>query len=77
MQVLKREFGDIPVTDDAYHWRGDAPRQYTSLTQLIEEGAMSRVYGGLHYPFTQKVTLEMGKALGDKIADIDLVASMY
>jgi hypothetical protein len=77
IQVLKREFGDIPVIDDAYHWRGDAPRKYASLTQLINEGSISRVYGGLHYKWTQNVTLELGKELGDKIADIDLVSATY
>ncbi len=72
MQVLIREFGDIPVTDNAYAWRGDAPRHYSSISELVEEAADSRVYGGIHYHFTQDITLEMGKELGDMIADIDL-----
>jgi hypothetical protein len=72
MQVLIREFGDIPVTDNAYAWRGDAPRQYTSITQLNQEAANSRVYAGIHYQFTQDLTREMGQKLGDYIANIDL-----
>jgi hypothetical protein len=72
MQVLIREFGDIPVTDNAYTWRGDAPRHYTSISQLNEEAANSRVYAGIHYQFSQDLTREIGKKLGDHIANIDL-----
>ncbi len=72
MQVLIREFGDIPVTDNAYAWRGDEPRQYASISELNEEAAMSRVYAGIHYEFTMDHTLQMGRELGDYIAGIDL-----
>ncbi len=72
MQVLRREFGDIPVTDHTYDWRGDAPRQYASITELDKEAARSRVYAGIHYQFTMDITREMGKELGNKIANIDL-----
>lgn len=73
MQVLIREFGDIPVTDNTYGWRGVAPRQYNSITELNEEAAFSRVYAGIHYRFTQNVSVEMGRELGNKIADINLI----
>jgi hypothetical protein len=72
MQILIREFGDIPVTDNTYDWRGDAPRQYASITDLDKEVARSRVYGGIHYQFTMDITRQIGKELGNKIADIDL-----
>jgi hypothetical protein len=72
MQVLIREFGDIPVTDDAYAWRGLEPRQYPSITKMAEEAAYSRIYAGIHYRFTQVATMEVGKELGNNIADINL-----
>jgi hypothetical protein len=72
MQVLIRECGDIAVTDNAYAWRGDAPRQYASISQLNLEAANSRVYAGIHYQFTQDISREMGKKLGDHIANINL-----
>jgi hypothetical protein len=72
MQVLIREFGDIPVTDNAYTWRGDAPRHYSSISQLNEEAANSRVYAGIHYQFTQDLSREIGIKLGDYISNIDL-----
>lgn len=77
IQVLIREFGNIPVTDNAYDWRGLAPRTYSSLWQLAEEAAISRVYGGIHYRFTQNVTLQMGKELANKIADIHLLPNRH
>ena len=67
IQVLIREFGDIPVTDDAYAWRGLPARQFNSLSALLTEAAVSRVYAGIHYQFTQDISIEMGKALGDEI----------
>jgi hypothetical protein len=77
IQVLIREFGNIPVTDNAYDFRGLAPRKYHSLWQLAEEAAISRVYGGIHYRFTQNVTLQMGKEFGDNITDINLLPNRY
>lgn len=77
IQVLIREFGNIPVTDNAYDFRGLAPRKYNSLWQLAEEAAISRCYGGIHYRFTQNVTLQFGKELGNIIADINLLPHRY
>lgn len=77
MQVLIREFGDIPIRDDAYGWRGLPARQYTSISQLDREAADSRIYAGIHYRFTQDITRQMGKTLGNTIADIDLTPNYY
>jgi hypothetical protein len=73
IQVVIREFGDIPVTDDSYKWRGFAARHYSSLSKLVEEAGQSRVYGGIHYQFTQIATIEKGKEIGNVIADINLI----
>lgn len=72
LQVLIREFGDIPVTDNAYVWRGIAPRHYGSISELNKESAQSRVYAGIHYQFTMDMTREIGRKLGDHIANIKL-----
>ena len=68
MQILIREFGNIPVTDATYA----VPRQFPSLSALIEEAAISRLYAGIHYRTTQNVTVVIGKQLGDRIAEIKL-----
>ncbi len=77
IQVLIREVGDIPVNDDTYAFRGLGARHYNSLTELLEEASVSRIYGGLHYRFTQNVSIETGKALGNEIADIQIVGPKY
>ncbi|MHA4843987.1 vanadium-dependent haloperoxidase [Flavitalea antarctica] len=74
MQVLKREFGDLPLTDNTYVWRGDGSRQYASISALVREAANSRFYAGIHYQFTQDISVELGQKLGNNIADINLVA---
>ncbi len=73
MQILIREFGDIPVTDDTYVERGLPARHYGSISELIEEAAISRLYAGIHYRFTQNATIVQGKELGNRIADINLI----
>jgi hypothetical protein len=77
IQVLIREYGDIPVTDDSYDWRGLPARHYNSLSALLEEAAISRLYAGIHYRFTQDATIIYGKKLGNEIADIRLVSPKY
>lgn len=77
IQVLIREFGDIPVTDDTYAWRGSATREFSSLSLLLQEASMSRVYAGIHYRFTQEASIEMGKELGDQIDKIRVVGPEY
>jgi hypothetical protein len=77
LQILTRAYGDIPVSDDAYVWRGIPARHYTSFTKLAEEAANSRLYGGIHYRWTQDATLEIGKQLGNEIADIKLVSDKH
>ncbi len=74
MRVLTRELGDnIPVTDNTYTFNGAAPRQYTSFTKIAEEGAISRVYAGIHYKIVVEMSLPLARQLGDKVADIKLV----
>lgn len=77
IQVLIREFGDIPVVDDVYTWRGLPSRQYSSLSDLLNEAAYSRIYAGIHYRFTQDVSVTIGKHLGNEIARIRVVGPGY
>jgi hypothetical protein len=73
MQVLTRELGDnIPVTDNTYVWNGSAPRQFSSFSKVAEEVAISRVYAGIHYKIAVDAGLDLGKKLGDKVANISL-----
>jgi hypothetical protein len=77
VQVLIREFGDVPVTDDTYAWRGVAPRKFSALSQMLAEAAESRIYAGIHYRFTQAVSIDMNSQLGNEIADMQIVGPTY
>ena len=77
IQVLIKEFGNIPVTDNTYDWRGLPARQFTSLSALLDEAAESRIFAGLHYRFTQEESIKIGKALGNEIAAIRLGSPSY
>jgi hypothetical protein len=72
MQVMIREFGDIPVTDNAYYFRPLAARTFPSITKLVEEACVSRLYGGIHYMFAMDAAVVVGKELGNNIANIEL-----
>ena len=76
MQVLTRELGDnLPVTDYTYTFNGSAPREYTSFTKMAEEGAIARVYAGIHYKITAEMSLPLAKQIGDKVSDLQLVTA--
>ncbi|HUP42485.1 MAG TPA: vanadium-dependent haloperoxidase, partial [Thermoanaerobaculia bacterium] len=48
--VLAGLFGDEPFVDSTHAARGLAPRAFDSLTAAFDEAALSRLYGGIHYP---------------------------
>lgn len=77
IEVLINEFGDVPVTDDVYTWRGLAAREYSTLSELRQEASISRLYGGLHYLFTQDVSVQVGIELGDEIDKVTIVGPEY
>ena len=77
IQVLIKEFGDIPLTDDCYSWRGLPARQFNSLSELRAEASVSRVYAGIHYRFTQDASIDIGIVLGNEIDKIQVVGPEY
>ena len=79
IHVLINEFGDIPVTDNTYSWNMPArpARHFDKLSELLLEAAISRVYGGLHYRFTQMVSIDMGIELANEIDKVRVVGPEY
>jgi len=64
--VLRAEVGTAPVRlSTSSPTAKGATRQWTSIDELVREVAMARVYGGLHYRFTNEVSLGMGRAIGE------------
>ena len=77
IQVLINEFGDVAYTDNVYAWKGLPARPFASLSLMRHEAAISRVYAGIHYRFTQLVTINMGIELGNEIDKIRVVGPEY
>ena len=76
----------MTFTDDTYLNRDDdlmydrktekyrivvySPRQYQSFSQLAEEVAISRLYGGIHSPQDNIEGLKMGRMMGTNVSDL-------
>ena len=64
--VLKAEVGTQPVrlATSSPTAKG-ATRQWTQIDDFVNEVAMARVWGGLHYRSTNETSLGMGRAIGE------------
>jgi len=69
--VLTRLLGDnYHFTDHTEIPFGIAPRSFTSFLKAAEESSWSRVYGGIHYPETARISIEQGKTVGKYVLTI-------
>ncbi|MCC7082795.1 MAG: phosphatase PAP2 family protein, partial [Burkholderiales bacterium] len=62
--VLAATFGDAHAFSTASATLPGVARSFTSFTQAADEAGRSRVYGGIHYEFTDQA----GKVLGGEVA---------
>ena len=67
--VLNRLLGEVRFTDNSYPDSGMPPRVFSSFQEAAREAAMSRLYGGIHYPFSIQNGLTQGEAIGRNILD--------
>lgn len=69
--VLTAMFGRLAFTDTTHMDHGllppQAPRTFRSFDEAAEEAAVSRLYGGIHYPFDNDDGLGTGWCIGDWI----------
>jgi len=64
-QVLTGLLGDnYSFTDNTEIPFGIQPRRFQSFLKAAEETTWSRVYGGIHYPETARVSIKQGQAIG-------------
>ncbi len=64
-QVLTNLLGDnYTFTDNTEIPIGIKPRRFQSFLKAAEETSWSRVYGGIHYPETARISIKQGKAIG-------------
>jgi len=66
--VLTALFGDnYQFTDLTEIPFGNDPRKFNSFYDAAKESSMSRVYGGIHYPETARISIIQGKEVGNHV----------
>lgn len=66
--VLTSVFGEnYSFTDNTEIPFGIAPRTFSSFYKAAEESSWSRVYGGIHYPETARISIKQGKQVGANV----------
>lgn len=67
-RVLTHLSGEVSFVDSTHSTRfGFEPRRYNSFEEAAQEAAMSRLYGGIHYPMANQNGLEQGYDIADYI----------
>ena len=66
--VLTALFGDnYEFTDQTEIPFGNDTRQFKSFYEASTEVSWSRVYGGIHYPVTARISIAQGKEIGKHV----------
>jgi len=69
--VLTGLFGDnYAFTDETEIPFGNNARSFKSFYEAAKESSMSRVYGGIHYPETARISITQGKDVGNNVLKI-------
>lgn len=64
-EVLSAFFGEsYAFSDDTAQARGFAARSFQSFSDAAAEAAVSRLYGGIHYPMGNREGLALGECVG-------------
>jgi hypothetical protein len=63
--ILKKFYGDLNTMTLHTTTSGEAPRTVTSLGQLAEENGLSRIYGGIHYSFSNGRAQRVGREVAE------------
>lgn len=66
-QLFTNGSGNYKFTDESQLQYGFMPRSYANFDAMAEECAISRFYGGIHYPMDNESGLICGKAVGDNV----------
>jgi hypothetical protein len=71
--VLAAAFGeDYLLIDRTQERLGFAPRVYASFDAAAEEAALSRLYGGIHFPTGNAAGLAQGRCIGARVLDLEM-----
>jgi membrane-associated phospholipid phosphatase len=65
--VLKSVLGDTPFDDSTGATIGSPVRRFESFTAAAEEAGLSRIYGGIHFPYGNLGGRALGECVGAKV----------
>jgi len=69
--VLTALLGDnFTFTDRTEIPFGNSSRTFNSFYEASSQSSMSRVYGGIHYPETARISVAQGKAIGKNLLQL-------
>lgn len=68
-EVLTRLLGEMPFTDATQVSLGHEPRSFASFRAAAEEAAISRLYGGIHYPMAIDNGTVQGTCIGTIVGE--------
>ncbi|MEK7403033.1 MAG: vanadium-dependent haloperoxidase [Gemmatimonadota bacterium] len=67
--VLTSLLGSVSFVDSTNLTLGHAPRRFASFKEAADEAAMSRLYGGIHFPMGNENGKELGRCVGAKVLE--------
>lgn len=65
LEILKKFYGDRNSLTLHTSTNDEAPRTVTSLSQLAEENGLSRIYGGIHFSFSNVPAQDFGRKVAE------------
>lgn len=68
-RILSNYFGDNQSFTTASLGLANVTRSYTSFTQAAAEAGRSRIYGGIHYEFSNQDGQALGRSVADKVIE--------
>jgi hypothetical protein len=71
--VLGKTFGDSFQFQSGSVTLPGTSRAFTSFTRAAAEAGQSRIYGGIHFQFSNRDGLTLGKSIGEYVADRFLI----
>lgn len=65
LEILKKFYGDRNSLTLHTSTKEEPPRAVTSLSQLAEENGLSRIYGGIHFSFSNVPAQDFGRKVSE------------
>jgi len=67
--VLTALLGPVQFVDSTHLAIGHAPRHFASFQEAADEAALSRLYGGIHFPMGNENGKALGRCVGQRVLE--------